>query len=200
MSLVASAADQVRVRRRRLGLASSAARSRIRSSSVMACQRVARRCPVRRTRWACSSSRSRASTWSRSAPACWASAAVVRPSLSASSCSAVSAVKRFLVVLRRRRRFGFGVDSWVEDAVEAAPLPVSAERAVSSDVISEFSCSMRPSMDWMSCWSEDMTGDRKGGRGSLTAEVQGRSGSRVRIRRKSRSTQTRYEVFRRRRV
>src|SRR5689334_3300581 len=83
------------------------------------------------------------------------------PSLLASSCSAVSAVKGFLVigllaVFCRRRLFGFGLDPTVEAAVGAAPLAVNADRAASSDEISEFRCSMRPSMDWMSCWSEGM--------------------------------------------
>ena len=74
------------------------------------------------------------------------------PSLLASSCSAVSAVKAFLAkgflaVFCRRRLFGFGLGSAVEDSVAAAPLAVNADRAASSDEISEFTCSMRPSMD-----------------------------------------------------
>lgn len=169
----------------------------MRSSSVMACQRVARRCPVRRTRWACSSSLSSASTSSRSAPVRSAIAVVVSPSLLASSCSVVAAVGGFgRALVRRRRCFGFGLDWVVGDSGGAAPLAVSAERAASSDLISEFRWSMRPSMDWMSCSSEDMTAHRTGGRESLTDKVQARSGQRIRIRSRSRSTQARYEVLR----
>ena len=61
---------------------SSAARSRMRSSSVIACQRVARRWPVLRTRPAVSNSRSRLSTWSRFAPVFSASADVLSPPFS----------------------------------------------------------------------------------------------------------------------
>ena len=64
---------------------SSAARSRIRSSSVIVCQRVARRWPVRRIRPAVSNSRRRLSTWSRSPPVFSASAEVVSPPLSDSN-------------------------------------------------------------------------------------------------------------------
>jgi hypothetical protein len=71
---------------------SSAARSRMRSSSVIACQRVPRRWPVRRIRPAVSKSRSSLSTWSRFAPACSASADVVSSSLPDSSASSRSAV------------------------------------------------------------------------------------------------------------
>jgi len=60
---------------------SSAARSRIRSSSVIACHRVARRWPLRRTRPAVSSSRSIPRTRSRSAFAWAASSDVVSPPL-----------------------------------------------------------------------------------------------------------------------
>ena len=88
----------------------------------------------------------------------------------------------FFAVFCRRRLFGFGLDSAVEDSVGAAPLAVNADRAASSDEISEFACSMRPSMDWMSCWSEGMTADRTGGRGSLTDEVQARPVARATIR------------------
>ena len=56
----------------------------------------------------------------------------------------------------RRRLFALGLDWAVEDAVGAAPFAVSAERAASSDVISEFRCSMRPSIDRMSCSREGM--------------------------------------------
>jgi hypothetical protein len=74
---------------------SSAARSRMRSSSVMACQRVPRRWPVRRIRPAVSKSRSSPSTWSRFAPACSASAEVVSPPLLDSSDSSRSALMTF---------------------------------------------------------------------------------------------------------
>src|SRR5689334_5408923 len=109
------------------------------------------------------------------------------PSLLASSCSAVSAVKGFLArgffaVFCRRRFCGLGLDSAVEDSVGAAPLAVNADRAASSDEISEFTRSMRPSIDWMSCWSEGMTADRTGGRGSLTDVVQARPVVRATIR------------------
>ena len=64
---------------------SSAARSRIRSSSVIVCQRVARRWPVRRIRPAVSNSRRRLSTWSRFPPVFSASADVVSPPLADSN-------------------------------------------------------------------------------------------------------------------
>ena len=64
---------------------SSAARSRIRSSSVIVCQRVPRRWPVRRIRPAVSNSRRRLSTWSRFPPVFSASAVVVSPPLSDSN-------------------------------------------------------------------------------------------------------------------
>ena len=63
----------------------SAARSRIRSSSVIVCHRVARRWPVRRIRPAVSNSRRRSSTWSRFPPVFSASADVVSPPLSDSN-------------------------------------------------------------------------------------------------------------------
>jgi hypothetical protein len=78
---------------RRLRVASSsAARSRMRSSSVIACQRVPRRWPVRRIRPAVSKSRSSLSTWSRFPPASSASPEVVSPPLPDSSDSSRSAV------------------------------------------------------------------------------------------------------------
>ena len=70
---------------------SSAARSRMRSSSVIACQRVPRRWPVRRIRPAVSNSRSSLSTWSRFPSDCSASADVVSPPLPDSSDSSRSA-------------------------------------------------------------------------------------------------------------
>lgn len=64
---------------------SSAARSRIRSSSVIVCQRVPRRCPVRRIRPAASNSRRRFSTSSRFPSIFSANADVVSPPLSDSN-------------------------------------------------------------------------------------------------------------------
>jgi hypothetical protein len=64
---------------------SSAARSRIRSSSMIVCQRVPRRWPVRRNRPAVFNSRRRLSTWSRSPPVFSARAEVVSPPLSDSN-------------------------------------------------------------------------------------------------------------------
>jgi hypothetical protein len=43
-------------------------------------------------------------------------------------------------VFCRRRLFGFGRDSAVEDSIGAAPLVVNADRAASSDEISEWTC------------------------------------------------------------
>ena len=58
---------------------SSAARTRMRSSSVIWCQRVPRRCPVLRTLPAASNSRSSPSTWSRFPFALSASSDVLSP-------------------------------------------------------------------------------------------------------------------------
>ena len=66
---------------------------------------------------------------------------------------AVAVGQGLLSVFCRRRLFGFGRDSAVKDSIGAAPLAVNADRAASSDEISEWTCSMRPSMDCMSCWS-----------------------------------------------
>ena len=74
---------------------SSAARSRMRSSSVIACQRVPRRWPVLRIRPAVSNSRSSLSTSSRFSPAWSASADVVSPPFSDSKDSRRSAGMAF---------------------------------------------------------------------------------------------------------
>ena len=75
-----SAGPQVlRARGRRLAASSSITRAAIRSSSVMACQRVAARVPVRRTSPASSCSLSSTSTWSGSALAARASSACSDP-------------------------------------------------------------------------------------------------------------------------
>jgi hypothetical protein len=55
----------------------------------------------------------------------------------ASSWSVVSAVSGFLALVRRRRRFGFGLDTPVDGLSGAAPMTVSGERAGLSDVISD---------------------------------------------------------------
>jgi len=129
---------------RLLRLASSAARFWIRSSSVITCQRVPRRSPVRRTRPVASSSRRRRSTSAGSPFDCLASAAVVSPSLPKRSRSTVSAGTALAGLdARLRVCFARGLG-----AGAGLPFELSAVSASSSDAISPFSPRMRPSIAW----------------------------------------------------
>ena len=121
---------------------SSAARTRMRSSSVIWCQRVPRRCPVLRTLPAASRSRSSPSTWSRFPFARSASSDVVSPPFPDNSDSTWSAG----TALERRLAFGGEV---CRLAVSRRP---SAERAVSRVLIWSFSSASRVSIESTISW------------------------------------------------
>ena len=144
-----------------LWLASSAARAAIRSSSVIACQRVPRRSPVRRASPDASASRSRTSTWAGSASACLAIALVVIPSLSARilwSCPASNAFVALVGLVGfagllgllglRCVLVGAGADG-------ATPLAARVLRASSSCAISPARSCRRVSME-LTSWSMDV--------------------------------------------
>ena len=112
---------------RRLRVASSsAARSRMRSSSVIVCQRVPRRCPVLRTRPAVSNSRSSPRMWSRFSPVFSASADVVSPPFSDSRDSTRSAGMAFNARLARARDVARALvrDRGADSAAAAAKAPL----------------------------------------------------------------------------